>query len=66
MESETLLLQEFEKGLNLFEKGDFEEARKVFEANSQDAPSKKYVDKCTALINNPPENWDGVIRATEK
>lgn len=57
---------EFNKGLELFTAGKFEEAKKVFESVKDDGPSLKYIEKCENLIKNPPENWDGVIRATEK
>ena len=57
----------FLKGLNLFEQGDFENAKKTFMSISdKDAVSAKYVEKCSALIKNPPENWQGFIQATEK
>ena len=57
----------FEKGYELFVKGAFREAKDIFETGSEtSAVCAKYVEKCTALIKNPPENWDGTIRATEK
>ncbi len=50
-----------------FTAGDFIEAKKIFESNSQnDPPSRKFVEKCQNMISNPPENWDGILRATEK
>lgn len=50
-----------------FEKGDFEKAMGIFESNAEsDPPSAKFVEKCQKIISNPPENWDGILRATEK
>ncbi|MBP5283985.1 MAG: adenylate/guanylate cyclase domain-containing protein, partial [Treponema sp.] len=51
----------------LFVKGDFKEAKAGFERTKEsDAPSAKFIEKCDRLISNPPENWDGILRATEK
>ena len=57
----------FLKAYELFEKGNFVEAKKMFESIAdRDPVSSKYVDKCAMLIKNPPENWQGFIQATEK
>ena len=57
----------FLRAYELFEKGDFVEAQKLFESIAdRDPVSAKYVDKCAMLIKNPPENWQGFIQATEK
>ena len=50
-----------------FTAGDFEKAKVIFESNAKiDPPSAKFVEKCQKMISNPPENWDGILRATEK
>ncbi len=50
-----------------FTAGDFEKAKEIFESNAEnDPPSAKFVEKCQKIISNPPENWDGILRATEK
>ena len=50
-----------------FTTGDFEKAKEIFESNAEnDQPSAKFVEKCQKMISNPPENWDGILRATEK
>ena len=55
------------KAYDLFEKGDFAEAKEAFASIADKDPvSAKYVDKCAMLIKNPPENWQGFIQATEK
>ena len=57
----------YDEAYNLFVKGDFSEAKAKFASNAEnDAPSAKFVEKCEKLIQNPPENWDGILRATEK
>ncbi len=54
-------------GYDLFVKGDFSGAIEVFEkTKSRDPAAEKYIEKCRALIKNPPEKWDGILRATEK
>ena len=48
-------------------KGDFAGAIEVFEkTRDKDPAADKYIEKCRALIKNPPEKWDGILRATEK
>ncbi|MBQ1833289.1 MAG: adenylate/guanylate cyclase domain-containing protein, partial [Treponema sp.] len=55
------------KAYDLFEKGDFVQAKELFASIADKDPvSAKYVDKCAMLIKNPPENWQGFIQATEK
>lgn len=59
--------QTFNKGYDLFEKGDFTAAKEAFSQISKTDPvSAKYLEKCENLIKNPPENWQGFIQATEK
>ena len=58
--------QIYDEAYDLFVKGDFAKAKEKFASNAEDAPSAKFVEKCEKLIQNPPENWDGILRATEK
>ncbi len=65
-ENSKNLLEPFDRAYGLFTKGDFSAAREIFVANANFSPCEKYIEKCDKLIKNPPANWDGVIRATEK
>lgn len=59
--------ENFSKGLSQFSKGNFKKAKSIFEKKAAtDMAAAKYVEKCEMYIQNPPQNWDGVIRATEK
>lgn len=59
--------ENFAKGLSQFSKGNFKKAKSIFEKKAAtDMAAAKYVEKCEMYIQNPPQNWDGVIRATEK
>lgn len=65
-ESSAETRKAYDEAYALFVKGDFAEAKAKFAVNAEDAPSAKFVEKCDKLIKNPPENWDGILRATEK
>lgn len=66
-ESSTEVRAAYDEAYALFERGNFSAAREKFAQNSEnDAPSAKFAEKCEKLIKNPPENWDGILRATEK
>lgn len=57
----------FTKALDQFTQGNFPAAKSLFEKTSATDPAAaKYVDKCEAFIQNPPETWTGIFRATEK
>ena len=59
--------ENFSRAYALFEKGDFQNAKELFEKTKDSDPAAlKYIEKCNAFIKNPPENWDGVLKATEK
>lgn len=64
------LKTEFEQGLELYRKRDFEKARDIFIRTSEkfdDGPSRLYVDRCIAyLVEPPPVDWDGVYTAKGK
>lgn len=63
----SALREIYNQAYSLFQQGDFEEAKEIFEQIAdKDPPAKKFIEKCEKMIQNPPENWDGIIRATEK
>ena len=60
-------ISRFESGLGLYYSGKFKEALSIFEQISDiDAPAAAYVRRCKELIENPPQNWDGVWEMKEK
>ena len=57
----------FEKGLALFYRGLFQEAREIFQTiQDTDSAAAAYVKKCGELLENPPGEWGGVWVATTK
>lgn len=57
----------FEKGLFAFRDGKFADAISLFTGiASRDPVAEKYIEKCQKLESNPPENWDGIWKSTEK
>ncbi|MDR0720521.1 MAG: CHASE2 domain-containing protein, partial [Treponema sp.] len=61
----------FEEALDLFEKKDWDRARKAFAKlsalDSGDEPSNRFIRRCIQYKNNPPpEGWDGVFNLTQK
>ncbi len=55
----------YEKGIELYRKGEFKTALKIF--NELDfSPAKVMAKRCEELLTNPPEKWDGVFTATSK
>ena len=61
----------WEKAKDLFERGLFEDAEKIFSAlvkeNPHDGTAKLYADRCVKYLQSPPpEGWDGVNNLTEK
>ncbi len=65
-EQETVFAA-FENPYGLFRQGDFAAAKDLFhDLADKDAVSAKYAEKCEAFIKNPPENWQGFLKATEK
>ena len=59
-------LEPFEKGLQLYFKGDFASAMDVFLALADDAPAQVFAKRCCWLLDNPPQDWDGCWTFTEK
>jgi adenylate cyclase len=64
------LVEEYNKGLDLFYKFDYKKAQaqfeKVVKMDASDGPSNYYKNLAKEYIANPPENWDGVITLTGK
>jgi adenylate cyclase len=63
-------METFNKGLDLYKKGLWDEAvaafNKALEAKPGDGVSGLYIRRCNELKNSPPENWDGVFTMTRK
>lgn len=57
----------FAKALQEFYDGNFCEALQMFShLSDSDAVSKTYTERCRTLMNNPPDDWDGVCIMTSK
>ncbi len=63
-------LKEFELGKTFYKEGNFEKAKLKFKEalsfDKEDGPSSLFLDRCSVLENNPPENWDGIFRFKKK
>jgi adenylate cyclase len=60
-------LARFSEGLALFYKGDLSSAEAVFsEIAEADAAARAYVSKCRQVLEQPPEEWQGVWVMTTK
>jgi hypothetical protein len=57
---------QYEKALAKYRNGDFEEAKKRFEANAGDPPSMAMAARCDALIAGKTELEDGVYAMKTK
>jgi len=71
VEPNDKLVEEFEKGLNLYYKKKFKEAKKHFEAcpkiKKDDVPSRIFIERCEAFLkSSPKKGWDGSYEAKEK
>ena len=61
------LFEAFYRGLNLFYKGNFDEAITYFSTiEDVDPAAEAYAAKCRSLSESPPADWDGVWSLTEK
>ena len=69
------LLEKFNSGMNAYKSGQFAEALDFFYESekleitkfySKTNPSKVYINRCLYLIQNPPTNWDGTWKLSEK
>ncbi|MCB1145738.1 MAG: tetratricopeptide repeat protein [Leptospiraceae bacterium] len=60
------VLEQYNQGLSLYKKRQFQEAKMFFEKALEiipdDGPSKLYLERCEHFIEEPPpEDWDGVF-----
>jgi len=60
-------LQQFERGLQSYYRGDFAAALAEFMViEDRDAPARAYIIKCRELISEKPASWDGTWVMTKK
>jgi adenylate cyclase len=63
-------LDAYEKGVRIYREGRFIEALACFneaaDAGLDDTLTREYRSRCEALIQTPPETWDGVYTMTKK
>jgi DNA-binding response OmpR family regulator len=69
------LVEQFTKGIELYKKGFFFDAKQMFLSTLnleperkylKTNPSKVYIKRCDYLLENPPEFWEGIWTLTEK
>jgi len=53
-------LNEYQKGLSCYRKGDFVQAAQFFSHLTDDVPSQIMYKRCQTLQQHPPENWLGI------
>ena len=63
---ETPAPAEFSIARDLYEKGEFAKAGKIFEKIIDDEPSKVFLARCKEYIKVPTPGWDGIYHAKEK
>jgi hypothetical protein len=59
-------LQRYAAALALYRAGDFAAALKDFQSIDDDSAAAAMAGACQELIEEPPENWDGIHTMTEK
>jgi adenylate cyclase len=66
-ETKAGILKTFAEALQKFYAGAFQEALDLFERiKEKDPAARAYAEKCRALINDPPKEWQGVWVMSEK
>ncbi len=65
------MLKYYNKGLELYRQRQFKESKEYFKKSLEivpgDGPSRIYIERCDAFIQNPPPpDWDGVFVMTTK
>lgn len=61
------ILAVFQEGLSAFYNGEFTLAHEIFKRiQDADPPGHAYMKKCASLMENPPQNWEGVWVMTQK
>ncbi len=59
--------KKYEKGIQLYSKGNFQEALSIFENITEDSPSNTMANRCRDFISNgAPANWNGTWVLTSK
>lgn len=61
-------IQQYAKGLTLYERGSFRSARKALTHPSLegDIPARVIIDRCQLFIKHPPTPWNGVTELLSK
>jgi adenylate cyclase len=63
-------LDKYEEAMSLYRAGSFADALKTFQAAAieglHDELTTIFIKRCEALINTPPDTWDGVFTMTKK
>lgn len=59
-------LARFDQGLRAFYAGEFSRAVSLFSAATDDPAAARYATKCRALVDDPPDLWDGVWTMSSK
>lgn len=57
--------ENYERALNLYRKGKFEEAFNLF-SKLDFNPAKVMAERCEELLRNPPKDWEGIYTAKTK
>lgn len=64
------LCARFSKAFELYQKKSWQESLQLFQAIQKDFPSdfptQMYIERCSNLLQHPPENWDGVTHLIQK
>ncbi|MBN2000197.1 adenylate/guanylate cyclase domain-containing protein, partial [candidate division KSB1 bacterium] len=66
LNAQLLILEDFEKGLLAYRKGQWDLALSIFQrvlaVNPNDGPARTFLKRCLYFQKNPvPQNWDGVF-----
>jgi adenylate cyclase len=60
----------FRDGIEKYRRGDWDRAIDAFgetlKANPDDKLSQTYIDRCRALVEDPPADWNGIWIMTSK
>ena len=68
-EDQKQLTEDYESGLELYRKEEFDLAEKAFTTiykAANDLASKTMSDRCKSYIVSPPENWNGIVVMKDK
>jgi len=69
MQHDFSWVENFETALEYYFTGEWKKAielfRKIYLLNN-DKPAKVMLDRCTLLLKNPPDSWDGILKLEAK